>query len=345
MKLIEEILKYKRPNESDTEREMINKIIRPLGVYQDPVGNLMKRIGNDGTDQDIYTVDKDENFCPVMWSCHTDTVHKKAGRQMLCIESGIISSVDGNCLGADDGAGIWLMVNMIQNRKPGLYVFHRAEECGGIGSAYLSNHEAMIVEGIKFAIAFDRKGKNDIITHQGARTASDEFARSLASELNMNYIPDDSGMFTDTENYTDIIGECSNISVGYESAHTKLESLDFFFLEQLLSNVLRINHNNLVYSREPGDTDPFDSQSWQSYGSSSGTGAGGWESDPLELDTMETLVEQYPEIAVSLLNDMGYDKFDFIEVINGVYGTGKDTETIDKDDTIESLEYLKKRDT
>src|SRR5689334_19940192 len=89
------MLGYKRPAGSKTERAFIREWIRPLGVEQDKAGNLYKRIGDS----------------PVLWSCHTDTVHKDGGGQLVAVKDGIatVASPNSNCLGADDTAGIWLM--------------------------------------------------------------------------------------------------------------------------------------------------------------------------------------------------------------------------------------------
>ena len=57
-------------------------------------------------------------------------------------------SGDATCLGADDGAGIYIMLRMIETKKPGLYVFHRGEERGGIGAkATVTKHAEFFKKG------------------------------------------------------------------------------------------------------------------------------------------------------------------------------------------------------
>src|SRR5216683_3061735 len=63
-----DMLTYCRPAGSDTESAFIDKYIAPLpGAQADAHGNWHVAVG-DST---------------VLWSCHTDTVHSKQGRQTV----------------------------------------------------------------------------------------------------------------------------------------------------------------------------------------------------------------------------------------------------------------------
>lgn len=192
---------------------------------------------------------------PILFSSHTDTVHKAAGKQQVIYGQGTAWSEDSNCLGADDTTGVWLMMNMIRAGVPGTYVFHSDEEIGGLGSNFVAKKLPHKLKGIKYAIAFDRKGYVDIVTHQFAgMTASDEFAKSLASILHpLTFAPSDGGTFTDTANYADIVPECSNLAVGYFHQHTAKEWQDCDFAIQLLDALIAADWSKLVCKREPGD--------------------------------------------------------------------------------------------
>jgi hypothetical protein len=139
---------------------------------------------------------------------------------------------------------------------PGHYVFHYAEECGGIGSKDLAQHETEWLALHDYAIAFDRRGTKDIVTHQWCiRTASDAFAYSISDALGMAGIPDyapHSGIYTDTAEYEGLIAECSNLSVGYRHEHSPNETLDVAHLLKLLAALLRLDQSSLVHDREPG---------------------------------------------------------------------------------------------
>lgn len=236
------MLGYKRPAGSRTERRFIADWLKPLGMSQDKCGNLYKRIGDS----------------PVLWSCHTDTVHKAGGKQRVRLIDGIATVADAssNCLGADDTAGIWLMREMMLAERPGLYVFHRQEEIGGVGSDYIARRFPKLLGQSDIAIAFDRRGTNSIITHQGGlRCCSEAFAYSLGNVLGMGHRPDSGGSFTDTANYVQLIGECTNLSAGYVDEHTARESLDTGYLRDLRDALLSLDGRDLIVERKPGEDD------------------------------------------------------------------------------------------
>jgi hypothetical protein len=243
-----DMLTYKRPHGSKSEAKFINRFIRPLGVTEDQYGNLYKRIGT----------------APVLWSSHTDSVHRQAGRQVVEMDAqGFISAPLSSCLGADCAAGVWLMCEMIRAGREGLYVFHREEESGGQGATWIAKHRQDLLKGIKYAIAFDRKGVTSVITHQwGSRCCSEAFAASLIGELGTGWKTDDGGTFTDTAIYVDLIGECTNISVGYYDQHTSLEKQHLPFITALLDRLLILDVSKLVSARKPGEVETDD---WRAY--------------------------------------------------------------------------------
>ncbi len=236
------MLETKRPHKSKAESRFIRNWIIPLGVESDLFGNLYKRIPGIGDS--------------VLWSSHVDTVHMKGGRQAIRKEQGIITlshRSKANCLGADDTAGVWLMREMILAGKPGLYVFHRAEEIGGLGSDFIAVHGRDLLKGITSAIALDRKGYQDVITFQGPRGCSDSFADSLAVAIDLNYRANDTGLFTDTANYFSLIPECTNVSVGFAGQHCPHESLNSEFLIALRHKLIALDTTKLVIERNPDD--------------------------------------------------------------------------------------------
>lgn len=237
-----DMVQYRRPHGSVSEAAFIGRFISPLGVEIDGSGNLIKRIGT----------------APVLWSCHTDTVHRSDGIQKVAIHEGhvvlALDEIESNCLGADCTTGVWLMVEMIKAGVEGLYVFHRGEECGGIGSSYIASKTPELLKDIQFAIAFDRFGTKSIITHQFGRCASDEFALSMKDQLDGLDL-DDGGIFTDTANYTDIVPECTNLSVGYYGHHGKAEKQNLAFMSWLLEKMIALDVSKLVVKRKPGESE------------------------------------------------------------------------------------------
>lgn len=295
-----DMLRYRRPHGSESERQFIERFLMPLNPHVDPAGNLIIRIG----------------YAPVLWSSHTDSVHTTPGMQQITIDQGIISLAQGSkssCLGADDAAGVWIMHQMILNGTPGLYIFHRGEEVGGIGSSYIAKETPELLKDIQFAIALDRKGTGDIITHQFGRCCSDIFADSLSDQLD-GYVASDGGVFTDTANYVDIIGECTNLSVGYEYAHSSNEILDMWFASDLCSELMRLDVSRLVSSREPGELeDDYELTMYQAYGS---YGIEPYKhSFPSDTTDLASLVRKYPDYAADLLESLGYDAAAFFAEI------------------------------
>lgn len=254
-----EMLRYRRPAGSESEADFIKEYLLKWKPFIDEKGNMIVKVEGKGDN--------------ILWSCHTDSVHDSIGLQELFVttkgvvmlpkavrdakwgEKGISS-----CLGADDCTGVWIMENMLRAGKPGLYVFHRAEEKGCIGSSYIASDRPEILEGIVAAVAFDRRGYDSVITRQaGCMSASDEFAQSMADELKRcnpalsTLKPDPHGVYTDTRRYTELVGECTNLSVGYRAQHTRSEEQDLFFAENLLDGILGMDVDALTFKRKPGE--------------------------------------------------------------------------------------------
>lgn len=260
--LLLDMLSFCRPARSAMTIAFCDRFIAPLaGAYVDPFGNWHVTIGQS----------------PILWSAHCDTVHKIAGRQTVHYdrhEDRIVlskrSRVTSSCLGADDSAGVFLLVSMIRANVPGHYVFHFAEEIGGIGSSDLAEHDPASLSESTIAIALDRRGTGHVITHQYFRCCSDTFALSLALALNvhgLDYAPNDTGTFTDTANYTAIVRECTNLSVGYAHAHSADESLDVWHLRMLLPALCAIglDPSVLVVERDATEEEEEDDYSYTWY--------------------------------------------------------------------------------
>ena len=250
-----EMLSTRRPARSKTEERFISTYLDTLpNVKQDDHGNRIIKIGKAPR---------------VLWSSHTDTVHNKDGVQSVARNGNLVQlhkdeSVS-SCLGGDDSAGVWIMRQMILRRIPGLYVFHRDEEVGGFGSTWIAEHTPELFKGIDYAIALDRKGYDSVITHQGSRCASDEFARDLAAQLGGAYKPDSTGVFTDTANYTGLVPECSNLSCGYGNAHTATEFQDVVFAYDLLERLCALDFNKIRVARDPNSFDDYPDDDFHGY--------------------------------------------------------------------------------
>ena len=162
-----------------------------------------------------------------------------------------------NILGADDKVGCYIMCRMIEQGIPGMYVFHHGEEASCQGSKYIAREYKEFAKNFNYCVAFDRAGYNDIITKQsGIVCCSNEFATDLAEQMNRRLPPQEKmkpsphGAYTVSASYTEIIPECTNISVGYKSQHTDDETFDHEWLTvHLLPALFQVDWESLTVSR------------------------------------------------------------------------------------------------
>ena len=308
--LIAELLEmhtYARPAGSKTESVFITRYLDSIsGMTKDKKGNRIIKIGN----------------APVLWSSHTDTVHKQGGRPRVTYGDGILTlspiEMQATCLGADCTVGVWIMRQMILRGVPGLYIFHAEEETGGYGSKFISRETPEVLDGIDYAIALDRKGVDSVISHQMWRTASDEFCDALADYLGPYWATDDTGTFTDTANYTDLVPECTNLSVGYHQAHTRNECLDVSFAADLLERLSNLDTNILPVIRQKGSDNWMDER----FGNSNldDDDAAYWSrwnegyNPPLNVKKarhpLHDVVYMYPELICDMLDELGISEED-----------------------------------
>jgi hypothetical protein len=226
----------------DSELSILGKLL-PDYLMKDPAGNLYIKIGESD----------------VMFASHLDTVGFKSENVNHIFDKDFIRTDGKTILGADDKAGVVLMLYMIEKGIPGYYFFFLGEEKGCIGSGKLSkwmlNNNDNEFSGIKKVIAFDRAGYNSVITHQSfQRSCSDEFADALIEEFKKNgllFKKDTTGSYCDSAEFADIFPECTNLSVGYFEQHKNYEKQNIVFLEKLAEVCCKIDWNSLPYFRDP----------------------------------------------------------------------------------------------
>lgn len=319
----------RRPRFADSEGELyvIEKYIKTLpGIQMDTFGNFWLLLSQaDGTEP------------TTLFSAHCDTVHKAkaTGTYKLNLRDTLLTVKDGGVLGADDGTGIWIMLNLIKAKVPGLYIFHREEEIGGNGSDFIAKNYARILDKYDRAIAFDRKGTTDIITHQGGeRCCSDAFAEAFANQLNetpgFKFAGDDTGSFTDTKNYTKLIPECTNLAIGYYDQHTLHETQDLSFATRLVNRLIAVDWNDLPTVRDKTVVE----DSWADWANYKWSGsAKGYDNNTYtpaakreisaeteDLECMCDLLLDYPAEAAQILRDLGYDSYDLENAISNYKG-------------------------
>ena len=289
--LLVRMLRYMRPTGSLTEKAFCETYIEPFMGAPDEHGNYVLTIGNKPR---------------VSFMAHYDTVHREHGFQSVIVDTCGVATSDSNCLGADDTTGVWILLGMIKHGVEGTYVIHAAEEVGCVGSEALVKSNPPWLEHTDAAISFDRYGTDSIITHQAnGRTCSDEFAHSLAEVLQLPMRADSWGTYTDSNEYSAVIPECTNVSVGYDHQHTSREYQDLYFAESLLESVCMAQWHRLLISRDPTHIEPYNpySMGYSTYRSSYDYA---YDDDFQEVEAMQRLIEDRTKQVASIMVQLGF---------------------------------------
>lgn len=255
------------------EEVLVEELLRtglfPSDIQKDKHGNYFYKIGESRT----------------VFTSHLDTACKDHAPVNHVFEGNIIKSDGTTILGADDKAGMTIMLWMMKKNIPGVYYFFIGEEVGCVGSG-LASKSGDFNGKYDRVISFDRRGTDSVITFQsGQRCCSEEFAKALSKELNLSkfqYKPDNTGVYTDSAEFVDIISECTNISVGYYKEHTFREHQDIEHLTRLSEACCLVKWEDLPTMRDPKKTESksYDYDSWNYYGGTKTWRKRGSSSDP-----------------------------------------------------------------
>lgn len=291
-KTLARALSMKRPHNSEGTIRLTqwleDHVPRHAKVKRDAIGNLHVDTRKSDTNRTLFVA-------------HVDTVHREAGPNKIA-KNATHWRADGAALGADDGAGVAMLMHLLHNGVAAYYIFTQGEECGGIGASWLADNDPYLLEKFDRAIAFDRRGIDSVITHQGrGRCCSDTFADALSAALSADetlmYLPDDTGVYTDTAEFTGIIPECTNISVGYMHEHSDRESLDILHFAALAKRVVAIDWDALPTDRDPLDVEPLPAW-WMGETTSVSSSSSRWQlfddihaDDGLRVDLIESIYE------------------------------------------------------
>jgi hypothetical protein len=218
----------------------------PKNLKMDEYGNYYHIIGSDKP--------------KTMFTSHLDTADREQKITRLFskkVNGEEIISTDGNSiLGADDKAGVTIMLYMMDKGVPGIYYFFIKEEIGGIGSRDLADnyYKYPHLESIERCISFDRRGTKSVITSQlHEDCCSDEFASALCEEYKKGGLElslDPTGVFTDSASFLYTIPECTNISVGYMNEHRVNETQNMTYLENICKASVMVDWDSLPTVRE-----------------------------------------------------------------------------------------------
>lgn len=181
---------------------------------------------------------------PIGLVAHMDTVFKQPPKNFFYDnEEQVLWSPDGG-LGADDRAGIYAIIKIIEAGFRPHIIFTRDEEIGGFGAkSLIKNFPISPFKNLKCLIELDRQGKDDSVYYQCNNENFEDYINKF-------------GFITDWGTFTDISiiapqwkVAAVNLSVGYFNEHSAREYLKINFLNETIEKVINILKNEPVMSK------------------------------------------------------------------------------------------------
>jgi putative aminopeptidase FrvX len=164
----------------------------------------------------------------VLLSAHMDTVKGVQKNRKLIENNGVITSNKG-ALGADDRAGIAIILTVLRNMKDIAFdgtvkiSFSREEEIGCIGASQI---DPKFYDDVDLAIVVDRRGNRDIVVGCGQAFCSNNvgsFMEDVAKMADMDDWKCVEGGISDAMTFSENGINSINLSAGYRHEHTDKE--------------------------------------------------------------------------------------------------------------------------
>ena len=166
---------------------------------------------------------------PIALVAHMDTVFKTPVSNLYYDQrKNVMWSSEG--LGADDRAGIFAIIKILQaGFKPSI-ILTTDEEKGGIGALILGQQPCPI-SNLKYMIELDRRGANDCVFYDCYCPSFVDYVESFGFSIQ-------AGSFSDISFLMSPWHICGvNLSVGYENEHSMCEILNIDFLFETIEKV------------------------------------------------------------------------------------------------------------
>lgn len=200
-----------------------------------------------------YIVTVSDDIRPLV-SVHTDTVGNNNPTTLLELNTLSPDKISlwpfstASVLGGDDRSGCYIALEMIKRGTvtPFNYGFFCQEEVGAIGSSKFCLDTEL--DQYSCVIGLDRASRKGV---QNIATYSYDNDELIEIFVGLGY-QEQYGSFSDCSNissYCDLA--CVNLSVGYYSEHTKMETLDVSLMEQTLQVMLNVVIPNKVFVAKP----------------------------------------------------------------------------------------------
>lgn len=156
---------------------------------------------------------------PIALVAHMDTVFKTPVSDLYYDQrKGVLWSPDG--LGADDRAGIFAILKILQDGYRPSVIFTTDEEQGGLGASALASVTPCPIPNLKYMIQLDRRGSNDCVFYDCYCPEFVDYVESFGFCEKWGSFSDISFLMPEWE----ICGV--NLSVGYEDEHSYTEILN-----------------------------------------------------------------------------------------------------------------------
>jgi len=170
-----------------------------------------------------------EGDIPIALVAHMDTVFKQPATELFYDQrKNVMWSPTG--MGADDRAGVFSIIKIIEAGFRPHIIFTTDEEIGCVGANELSYHPCPF-EDLRFIIQLDRRGADDCVFYDCDNPEFEKYIEGF-------------GFVTNFGSFTDICELCPrwgmagvNLSIGYRSEHTTSEVL---FVGQMLSTIEKV---------------------------------------------------------------------------------------------------------
>lgn len=168
---------------------------------------------------------------PILLVAHMDTVHDTAPSKFIYLD-GKVSSPTG--LGADDRAGIYMIMEIIKKHKCSV-LFCEDEEIGCKGAEKFVKAHFVPDLQFNYIIELDRKGSEDAVFYDCGNKDFQEFITETGDWKLAH------GSFTDICTLAPVLGCAAvNFSCGYYGAHTKMEYLVIAETDKAIEKVCRL---------------------------------------------------------------------------------------------------------
>ena len=192
---------------------------------------------------------------PIALVAHMDTVFKTPVSNLYYDQrKGVLWSPDG--LGADDRAGIFAILKILQDGLKPSVIFTTDEEDGGLGAMALAMEDCPI-PGLKYMIELDRRGSNDCVFY-------DCYCPEFVDYVESFGFCEKWGTFSDISFLMPEWQVCGvNLSVGYEDEHSYTEILHIGPLYDTIRKVKNMLQEEYIPDFEYDEVSINASQWWK----------------------------------------------------------------------------------